>query len=269
MTSDDHGSERVDGRLEDDRAGADKRTHERHGEPLLDEVDIDMGIGREMTTCRDEDRGGAENEDQTEERAYGLSENRSEGGPADTKTTETDEDNIESNVEKRGDDEKNERHERVADGAEEAGEQIIGEKDGAENGDKVDVGERVADDGLRSAEQPEEVVEEETAGDRDENRDNGGDDERSGDSALESVEVIGTESAGHDDAETIAEAETETDHEFEDGDTGTDCSERVLAEKVTDNDGVGSIVELLKETGDDDGEREREKSGENGSASQF
>ncbi len=195
---------------------------------------------------------------QAEQDGGELGQDGGESGAPDTEVQDADERQDEDDVEGAGDGEEHQRCARVADGADDRGEEV--EEHQARDTEEADAGERgrLGQELGRGAQQCQRGAGEQAAGDGQDHGHACREDGASGDRASHPLVVAGSERLGGGDGEAGRHAPGEAEQEEQQARGGADGGEGLDAEVAADDDGVGELVELLDDVPDQQGDREDE-----------
>ena len=252
----DDGAEAVDGRLDDDVRHREDRALNTGRQTDAHDLAEDGGVDAQLLQLHAH-QIAVQQAAQQQHGTDRVGEHRCDGDAVDVHLEHDDEKQVEDHVQDAGDRQRDERHLRVADAAEDGRLEVVEQNDRHAQQVDAQVRERERVHIVRHVEQAHEPGRDELAEDRydhaaDEGRDDGG-----MHGAVHGLAVAAADGVGDDDVRTERDADEQIQQQADDRAVGADGSHggrAHIAREIADDGDVGRVEQLPEDAGRGDGQ---------------
>ena len=249
-------------------ARRDDAAHEAHGNALAEQVPVELSAHLEVLALWHQHAGLAEDIEDAEHHRNALGNDSGHGRSLDPHADDGDEHEVQRHIQARGDQQKDQRHETVADGPEQACTEVVRKHDQHAHVNDEDIAVGLFQDLRRGVQQHQQRVQAHKACQRDAEGGQKSDDERARHGLLEQVLVLGPVGARCNDGKAVANTNAESDQKLVDRAAGANGGQCRVAQHIAHDHGVHGIIQLLEQVGNKNGEHEDEQALENGAVHQ-
>ena len=268
VPGDDQCAQPIDAILQNDRARRDDAAHQAHADALAEQLPVQMPADLEVLFLREEQLDFGEHIHDAEQDRHALGDDRSHRCALHPHPHPGDEEQVQQDVQARREEQEDQRHKTVADGAEQTGAEVVGKHDEDAVVDDDDVPVGVFEDLRRSVQQHQQRAQTHRTGQRDAERGNEADDKGACHRLLEQIVILRPVGARCDDGKAVADAEAKAHQKLVDRAAGANGGQCRVAQHIAHDHGVHRVVELLEQVRDEDGQHEDDQALENGAVHQ-
>ena len=158
MTGNDQRAQPVDAILQHHRASRDDAAHQAHGDALAEQLPVKVAAHPEMLFFRKQDLHSEEDVQDAEHHRNALRDDRCHSRPLHPHAHSCNEQEIQHHIQARGDEQEHQRHHAVANGAQQARAEVIGEHDQHAQINGQNVAVRIVQDLRRGVQHEEQRV---------------------------------------------------------------------------------------------------------------